>query len=132
MKRLLIAILTLCAVSAPAVAGDGPSLKPNWTTTQSLWDSGTYEYDGAGNIRKIGADTYRYDGAGRLTFATAGTESSTATPDDQQSFSYDRYGNITSITVKTKQQTLTEGFAVNAATNQLGLTCTAGSDVCFT
>lgn len=34
------------------------------------WDTGTYLYDGRGNIRAIGADTYAYDTAGRLITAT--------------------------------------------------------------
>ena len=37
---------------------------------QSLFDTGTYGYDGTGNVRAIGADSYTYDGAHRLTSGT--------------------------------------------------------------
>ncbi len=36
----------------------------------TLWDSGFYSYDGAGNITAIGSDRYTYDGAGRLLSGT--------------------------------------------------------------
>ena len=39
-------------------------------SNQSLFDTGTYGFDGAGNVRAIGADSYTYDGAHRLTSGT--------------------------------------------------------------
>ena len=62
-------------------------------TTPAGYDSGTYGYDGAGNVIKIGSDSFVYDPRSRLTSATlAGAEFGT------QSFSYDPYGNLTSKT----------------------------------
>ncbi|MDI9621873.1 MAG: hypothetical protein QM379_08320, partial [Acidobacteriota bacterium] len=57
--------------------------------------SGTYQYDGAGNIKAIGSDTYTYDKVSRLVGsdvadATSGTTMS-------QDATYDGYSNLTNI-----------------------------------
>ena len=54
----------------------------------TVWDSGTYTYDGAGNIKTIGSNTYGYDVRNRLTSSTVNAIPST--------FTFDRYGNLTS------------------------------------
>ena len=65
------------------------------------WKSGKYTYDGAGNIVSIGSgtgddagsvsnDAFVYDGVSRLTQATVRNH--------QQTFSYDGFGNLTSMT----------------------------------
>ena len=49
------------------------------TGTQTFWSSGTYEFDGSGNIKKIGNTGYAYDPFGRLvswTTASGNTISS--------------------------------------------------------
>jgi RHS repeat-associated protein len=38
----------------------------NANGTQELWSSGNYEFDGSGNVKKIGNTSYFYDGFGRL------------------------------------------------------------------
>jgi RHS repeat-associated protein len=53
------------------------------------WESGDYEYDGAGNIKTIGSKHYAYDGLNRLT-AFSDTYASS-------SYTYDRWGNLKSI-----------------------------------
>ena len=52
------------------------------------WSSGVaYEYDGSGNVRKIGTDAFLYDAAGRLVQSdTNGT---------RRNYEYDAYGNRT-------------------------------------
>ena len=63
-------------------------------TAATLWDSGTYAYDPAGNIKTIGSETFAYDRVGRLV------ESSTDRGDGTllaRSFSYDPYGNLTAL-----------------------------------
>jgi RHS repeat-associated protein len=55
-----------------------------------LWTAGTYTYDGAGNIKAIGADTYVYDNLSRLVQGNL--------PGSTQSYGYDNYGNLQSIT----------------------------------
>lgn len=50
------------------------------------WTTGTYLYDGSGNIKKIGGDTYWYDTAGRLIKAEVGGTLET--------YKYDSFGNL--------------------------------------
>jgi RHS repeat-associated protein len=50
------------------------------------WDSGTYAYDGAGNIVSIGSDNYLYDGVQRLT--------QSSTKGMVETYRYDGFGNI--------------------------------------
>ncbi|HSY52635.1 MAG TPA: RHS repeat-associated core domain-containing protein [Thermoanaerobaculia bacterium] len=57
------------------------------------WCSGTYAYDGAGNIRAIGSDVYIYDTAGRLVSGTADVQRTGVL--SQQFYSYDAFGNRT-------------------------------------
>jgi RHS repeat-associated protein len=118
-----IAVLASTLLTTAATAGT----ESQWTTTPTLWDSGPYHYDDAGNIAGIDDDIYRYDHVGRLKLATAVT-----TVPNQQSFTYDRYGNLTSVTTTSAQTTSVHGFAVSGATNQLGMTCSGAVDGCFT
>jgi hypothetical protein len=41
-------------------------------TGASYWNSGAYEYDGAGNVVKIGSDWFLYDRVNRIKEGTAG------------------------------------------------------------
>ena len=59
----------------------------------SSWCSGTYVYDGMGNIRAIGTDTYIYDTAGRLVSGTADVQRTGVL--SRQDYSYDAFGNRT-------------------------------------
>jgi RHS repeat-associated protein len=72
------------------------------------WQTGTYVYDGAGNIKSIGAEQYRYDALGRMKTGTIATGQT-------QTAMYDPYGNITSLTTNGTQLT----FGVNGNTNRL-------------
>jgi RHS repeat-associated protein len=54
------------------------------------FETGTYVYDGSGNIRLIGNDTYAYDAAGRLKQATVGGV--------VQTYQYDSFGNMVGMT----------------------------------
>ncbi|MDQ3788054.1 MAG: RHS repeat-associated core domain-containing protein [Actinomycetota bacterium] len=54
--------------------------------TDLTWASGTYLYDGSGNIRAVGDERYAYDTAGRLIEATfRGTT---------ERYAYDSFGNL--------------------------------------
>lgn len=86
------------------------------TTDATSWSSGTYEYDGAGNIKQVGEDRYRYDEFGRLKDAEVATVTS---PQNRQIFTYDRFGNLFTVTTITGSETEVAGYAVNAGTNQL-------------
>jgi RHS repeat-associated protein len=56
------------------------------------FSSGTYSYDGVGNITAIGSDTFGYDCMSRLTSANYLSLA------QSQGFSYDRYGSLTGTT----------------------------------
>jgi len=75
-----------------------------------LWSSGTYFYDGRGDIFAIGMDYYRYDPVGRLLEGTvfAGAK--------QQNLSYDTFGNITASSTTDRGA---YGSPVDPATNRL-------------
>ncbi len=76
--------------------------------------SGTYSYDGAGNIIAIGADTYVYDGAQRLV--------SSVTRGVQENYTYDAYGNRTSATGAVNclgQANCAQTVTVDSTTNHL-------------
>ena len=55
-----------------------------------LWSTGTYTYDGAGNIHGIGSLKYQYDGLGRLLKESQGVTT-------RQLATYDNFGNLTSL-----------------------------------
>lgn len=121
---------TLAAQNMPV--GDARQMKPgvraDYVANPSVsWDSGTYVYDGAGNVIAIGDDAYDYDGAGRLTSASAQTSGNL---ENRQLFSYDQHGNITSVTTTSRYGTATVGLAVDSTTNQLTAPACAESGGC--
>src|SRR3954462_7377994 len=84
IRSILLAILVVtCAFPAPAQ-----------TCPPTSWCSGTYQYDGMGNIRAIGNDTYIYDTAGRLVSGTADVQRTGVM--SRQDYGYDAFGNRTS------------------------------------
>lgn len=96
--RGLIRAFALLTLLAPALYGQTPN-----------FDTGTYQYDGAGNIVKMGTDVYTYDGVGRLSTASLANHT--------QAFEYDSFGNITKITTDGNQATVMVP-GVNRATNR--------------
>lgn len=81
------------------------------------WSSGAYEYDGAGNIKKIGTDWYIYDNANRIKEGTAGVDS--ANRRYKQSYEYDSVGNMMKRTTVKDGQTEVLDMSVDASTNRL-------------
>ena len=71
------------------------------TTGKPFWSSGTYAFDGAGNITAIGAQHFGYDGASRLTHAELlpQAQSPTTQTFDVVNWTYDLYGNMTGQTL---------------------------------
>lgn len=59
-------------------------------SNNTLWTSGNYDYDGAGNVKTIGATSYSYDAFSRLTQWTGGNGGATQTT---TSITYDTFGN---------------------------------------
>jgi RHS repeat-associated protein len=65
----------------------------------TLWSSGTYTYDGAGNVTRVGQSYYTYDGVSRLVDAQVETNplDGVGTTFATQSFSWDAFGNHTGM-----------------------------------
>ena len=80
----------LVKVSSPGVTSGQriDRLKPETMTTR-LWNSGTYQYDAAGNITGIGSDSFQYDAVNRLTSSTVQGVTQTY----RQTYTYDAFGN---------------------------------------
>jgi RHS repeat-associated protein len=87
--------------------------------TSGEWTTGTYQYDAAGNIKQIGADQFRYDRLSRIMNSTVmGTT---------QAFTYDRYGNLESITTGTT----TIPLSVDTINHTNRLTAVNGNSVAY-
>jgi RHS repeat-associated protein len=79
---------------------------------QDSTDSGTYVYDGSGNIKFIGSDSFTYDSLGRLKVAIVQA--------NQQSYNYDAFGNRTSATRANGASGCAGGTVCEAAVTVLG------------
>ncbi|MEM7583775.1 MAG: RHS repeat-associated core domain-containing protein [Acidobacteriota bacterium] len=82
-----------------------------------LWDSGSYQYDGAGNVYRIGEgsnqESFTYDLLSRLESSTVRTPFGSAT----ESQTYDAFGNVESI--NRAGETSVRQLSPSAATNRL-------------
>ncbi len=86
------------------IAPDASLLPRPASIANALWSSGTYTYDGAGDILKMGSsDAFTYDSRARLASATFGSTTRT--------FAYDRWGNLT--------QNGGTGFSIDPSKNQI-------------
>ena len=85
IRRVFLLALAAVSVNAAAFAQACPQ--------GASWCSGTYTYDGMGNIRAIGSDIYIYDTAGRLVSGTAENQRGGIS---RQDYGYDTFGNRTS------------------------------------
>ena len=83
------------------------------TTTTNLWLSGTYGYDGAGNVKAIGTDWYTYDLVSRLKEGTAGSTSK------RQCATFNAFGAIVGLGTTTTGNCSPSGISVDASTNRL-------------
>ena len=108
------------------IAQDATMLTRPANISNSFWSTGTYTYDGAGNILKMGtADVFAYDSRSRLVSAKYGANT--------RSFGYDRYGNLTqngvAITIDPLHNRVTSGSATYDASGDL--TYYAGSTTSY-
>jgi RHS repeat-associated protein len=112
ISRLLVsAVASLCSVFA---FGQTPGVHrfPMHTDSGPVsWNTGTYQYDAAGNIVAIGPQAYTYDVNGRLVDAhVVGPDGAS-----NQSFGFDPYGNLTSAV----KDTVATSISVTSGTNRL-------------
>ncbi len=85
-----------------------------------LWSTGTYQYDGAGNIWKIGTSWYEYDSLSRLKTGTVFPGTTGTGTQQKQTYSFDDYGNLQSITTQIGAGTpSTRNTPTSTATNRL-------------
>ena len=76
------------------------------------WDSGTFRYDGAGNIKAIGSNQYVYDTANRLVSSTTGGVAET--------YKYDSFGNRIESTRANVTSVVQIDPTTNRAVQQIG------------
>jgi RHS repeat-associated protein len=97
-------VTTIIAIDANSLPRPGQISTAGASMT---FDTGSYSYDGAGNITRMGSDTFGYDQLSRLT---SGQLIGLGT----QTFSYDRWGNLTSTGGPNPRS-----FPTNTSYNQL-------------
>jgi RHS repeat-associated protein len=126
--NLLVNVVTHGNGMTETIANDPNDLqRPLSITVQSpegRWPPGTgtnnYLYDGGGNILRIGSaatgDLFQYDRLSRLVKGKL----QTIAPVPEQTYGFDAFGNILSITTQIGTGTPTvEGFNTSASTNHL-------------
>jgi RHS repeat-associated protein len=86
----------------------------------NLWATGTYQYDGAGNIWKMGTSWYEYDSLSRVKTGTIFPDPLGTGTQQKQSYTFDNYGNLGSITTQIGANPATTRSApASVATNRL-------------
>jgi RHS repeat-associated protein len=85
----------------------------------ALWSTGTYAYDGTGNVVKTGNGYFLYDRVSRLIEGRVYDGATGGGTQKWQSYAYDAFGNITSVGGTSGRSTPT-----SAATNRLNGTGT--------
>jgi len=82
------------------------------TPPQDNWSTGSFAYDGAGNVTSIGSDSFEYDTVSRLTRGSLWVNGILK----QQESTFDAFGNVTSTFTT---DWLLQSFGVTTATNRL-------------
>jgi RHS repeat-associated protein len=96
---------------APSSAAGSLTRQHFVPVAQDSTSSGTYLYDGSGNIKSIGTDTFIYDSLGRLKEGTV--------QGNQQSYTYDAFGNRLTATRASGAVGCAGGTACEAAVTVL-------------
>jgi RHS repeat-associated protein len=86
----------------------------NWGPSPfGLWTTGSFQYDGSGNVKRMGNASFLYDSLSRVTSGTVYPGPYSNGTAHTQSHTYDAYGNITTVTTNNG----TTGFFVNIPTS---------------
>ncbi len=80
-----------------------------------VWDTGSYMYDGAGNVQSIGMNIYEYDGLNRIV---GGTAAGAGTLYDLL-YQYDAFGNMTSRRKDSGAVSVVDAYEVDMLSNRL-------------
>lgn len=81
------------------------------------WTTGSYTYDGAGNIKQMGTSWFTYDKVSRLTTGTVFVGPTGGGAQKQQTYTFDPFGNLTAI-----GGTSGRNVPINPATNRQNAT----------
>jgi len=119
----LTLILPLFAASV-LIAAEPPQAQPVLTPVPQSgpysWTTGTYQYDGSGNITAMGSHTFIYDPLGRLAASHVATTEALS----DQRYAYDSFGNMTKVTTNG----LDADTPTDALTNHLNASIAAYDD----
>jgi RHS repeat-associated protein len=91
------------------------------------WPSGIYTYDGAGNVATMGTDYFLYDSLSRIVTSRLHDQPYDGGTEKKQSYSYDRYGNL--LTVTTQVATGTPVTRTNSTVTSTNRLSAAGYDL---
>lgn len=83
------------------------------------WSSGSYRYDGAGDVTKMGTDWFQYDKVGRLVRSVLHDGLTGGGNQKEQAYTYDTYGNITQIATTSGGTIQTRMTPTDWSTNRL-------------
>lgn len=108
-----VARMEIASAEAPRPdrAVSGEEVATNATTD---WTLGPYEYDGAGNIKKIGTDFFVYDTRGRLLVSADAQPGVPVV--HKQTYTYDTFGNLLTIETAGRGKTT---LSIAGVTNRL-------------
>jgi len=86
----------------------------------TLWTTGAYQYDGTGNIWKMGPSWYEYDSLSRVKTGTVFPDPLGTGSQQKQSYAFDNYGNLQSIATQIgANPASTRNTPASASTNRL-------------
>jgi RHS repeat-associated protein len=108
MSARMLLLSFLAAIAAVAEAQPVPG-NVETQVAPVTWTTGTYQYDGSGNIKSIDGREFTYDAFGRLTRGKVDATNA-------QTYTYDDFGNMLTVTTNTATATR---FGVERATNRM-------------
>lgn len=86
----------------------------------TLWTTGAYQYDGTGNIWKMGPSWYEYDSLSRVKTGTVFPDPLGTGTQQKQTYAFDNYGNLQSIATQIgANPASTRNTPASASTNRL-------------
>ena len=86
----------------------------------TLWTTGAYQYDGSGNVWKTGTSWYEYDALSRIKTGTVFPDPLGTGTQQKQTYSFDNYGNLQSITTQAgANPATTRNTPASSSTNRL-------------
>jgi RHS repeat-associated protein len=86
----------------------------------TMWTTGAYQYDGTGNVWKMGTSWYEYDSLSRVKTGVVFPDPLGAGTQQKQTYSYDNYGNVLSVATQIgANPATTRSTPTSSSTNRL-------------